>query len=137
MCPYKVWCNDWGDNMNCGVDLIEISRIKESIEEHGDAFVKRIFTEREIEYCELHRAAKYQHYAVRFAAKEAVAKMFGTGFNGSFDWLEIEVQNEKSGKPNVVLMGRARALLEELGMTKITVSLSHSKEYATCMVIGY
>ena len=123
--------------MNCGIDLIEISRIKESIEEHGETFVKKIFTPFEIEYCELHRAAKFQHYAVRFAAKEAVAKMFGTGFNGSFDWQEIEVQNEVSGKPKVVLKGRALKLLKELGMKEISVSLSHSKEYATCMVIGY
>jgi len=123
--------------MNCGIDLIEISRIKESIEEHGEVFVNKIFTPYEIEYCELHRVAKFQHYAVRFAAKEAVAKMFGTGFNGSFDWQEIEVRNEESGKPNVVLTGRALTLFKELGMNEISVSLSHSKEYATCMVIGY
>lgn len=123
--------------MNCGIDLIEISRIKESIEEYGETFIDKIFTPYEVEYCENHKAAKYQHYAVRFSTKEAVAKMFGTGFNGSFDWKEIEVQNEKTGKPIVVLKGRALKLFEELGMKELTVSLSHSKEYATCMVIGY
>lgn len=123
--------------MNCGIDLIEISRIKESIEEYGETFIDKIFTPYEVEYCEKHKAAKYQHYAVRFSTKEAVAKMFGTGFNGSFDWKEIEVQNEKTGKPIVVLKGRALKLFEELGMKELTVSLSHSKEYATCMVIGY
>jgi len=123
--------------MKCGTDIIEISRIKESIEKYGESFASRIYSSREIEYCEKKGQVKYQHYAARFASKEAVAKMFGTGFNGAFDWKDIEVINDEFGKPHVELSGGAKKIFEDEKLEKIDISLSHCKEYAVAMVIGY
>ena len=123
--------------VNCGTDIIEISRIKESIEKYGNTFLDKVFTEKEIEYCESHKKMKYQHYAARFAAKEAVSKMFGTGFNGSYNFKDIEVLNSPSGKPEVKLHDKALALYESEGYSDITISISHCTEYAVCFVIGY
>jgi len=124
-------------NVNCGTDIIEIERIKESIDKFGNNFLTRVFTNQEIEYCESHKSAKYQHYAARFSAKEAVSKMFGTGFNGSFDFKDIEVLNSKLGKPEVKLHGKALAKYESEGYKDITISISHCNKYAVCFVIGY
>lgn len=123
--------------MNCGTDIIEIQRIKESIENYGQNFLDKVFTEQEIQYCEKHKKMKYQHYAARFAAKEAVSKMFGTGFNGTFNLKDIEVLNSASGKPEVKLHGKALTLYESGGYSDITISISHCTEYAVCFVIGY
>ena len=123
--------------MRCGTDIIEISRIKESIEKYGETFIKRIYSPREIEYCEKKGQVKYQHYAARFASKEAVSKMLGTGFNGSFEWKDIEVINDELGKPQVKLSGGAKKVFDEEKLEKIDISLSHCKEYAVAMVIGY
>lgn len=122
--------------MDCGTDIIEILRIKETIQSCGDSFLNKVFTDNEINYCESHKTVKYQHYAVRFAAKEAVAKLLGTGFNGSFDWKEIEITNNDLGKPEVLLTGNALKLFNELGYEEIKISMSHCKEYATSIVIG-
>ena len=123
--------------VNCGTDIIEIKRIKESVEKFGENFLNKVFTEQEIEYCESHKKMKYQHYAARFAAKEAISKMFGTGFNGSFDFKDIEVINSDLGKPEVKLYNKALKLYEREGYDNITISISHCNEYAVCFVIGY
>lgn len=122
--------------MNCGIDIIEIDRIKNSIEKYNETFLKKVFTEKEINYCESHKAAKYQHYAARFASKEAVSKMLGTGFTKGIELCDIEIINETSGKPEVVLYGTAKKIFEEK-YDKMDISISHSKEYAISMVIGY
>ena len=87
--------------IKCGTDIIEIDRIKDSIEELGDKFLDRIFTKKEIEYCESKNAQKYEHYAVRFAAKEAVFKAISEYISGREDalWKNIEVENIDGGKP--------------------------------------
>ncbi|MBQ7667825.1 MAG: holo-ACP synthase [Clostridia bacterium] len=123
--------------MECGTDIIEISRIEESIKKFGDNFTKKMFTKTEIEYCEKYKRAKYEHYAARFAAKEAAAKMLGTGFNGEFDFKDIEVTNDELGKPSVKLYNGALSLFNEKKLKDIKISISHSKEYAVCMIIGY
>lgn len=123
--------------MRCGTDIIEISRIKETIEKYDTNFIERIYSTYEIEYCKKKGNAKYQHYAARFAAKEAVAKMLGTGFNGSFEWKDIEVKNDEFGKPKVELLNGAKKIFEEENLENIDISLSHCKEYAIAMVIGY
>lgn len=123
--------------MECGTDIIEISRIKESVKAHGEAFLSRIFTADEIGYCESKKNVKYQHYAARFTAKEAVAKAFGTGFNGKFDWKEIEVKNDDFGKPEVILSGKALEFFNASGSKSISISMAHCKEYATSVVICY
>jgi len=127
----------WVIIMRCGTDIIEISRIKETIEKYGISFIERIYSTYEIEYCEKKGNVKYQHYAVRFAAKEAVAKMLGTGFNGSFEWKDIEVKNDEFGKPKIELANGAKKIFAEENLEKIDISLSHCKEYAIAMVIGY
>lgn len=123
--------------MNCGTDIIEISRIKEVILKQGNTFLNRVYTESEIEYCESHKSAKYQHYAARFAAKEAVSKLLGTGFSNGVDLKDIEVFNDISGKPEVILTGRALEIFNELSYKEISISISHCKEYAISMVVGY
>ena len=123
--------------MECGVDIIEIDRIKQSIERQGDKFLTRIFTDREIEYCNSKGVQAYASYAARFATKEAVAKLLQTGFDGNVHWTEIEVVNNENGAPQVVLRGDTKRLAEEKRINYIKVSLSHSRESAISMVIGY
>ena len=123
--------------MKCGTDIIEISRIKESIEKYGETFLGRIYSDREREYCEKKGKVKYQHYAARFASKEAVSKMFGTGFNGKFEWKDVEIINDESGKPQVNLYNGAKKIFEGQKLQKIDISISHCTEYAVAMVIGY
>lgn len=116
-----------------GIDLVDIKRIEEIINKRGLAFLKKVFTPQEIEYCES-KAARYQHYAARFAAKEAVVKMLaeveGVG------WKEIEVLKGDDGKPELSLSGQARIVADKLGIKRIHMSISHEKELAVVQVIG-
>src|ERR1035437_8150999 len=117
-----------------GIDIIEISRIKKSIEKYGDHFLQKIFTPGEIEYCES-KASKYQHYAARFSAKEAVAKAMSTGWNNEFSWQNIEVFNESTGMPYVRLTGKLESFLSD--GKELKISMSHSQDYTTCVAIIY
>ena len=123
--------------MDCGTDIVEISRIKEAIEKHGDVFLNKVFTKDEINYCETGETTRYQHYAGRFAGKEAVSKFLGTGFLGEFDLKYIEIKNNEFGKPEVTLYNKALEVFKEKGYKEISISISHSKEYAISMVVGY
>lgn len=116
-----------------GTDIIEIDRIKNAIEKNN-YFIKRVFTVEEVRYCESRKAAKFQSYAARFAAKEAVAKAFGTGIGEHAQFNEIEILNDKSGKPFVKLHGRACMYYMELSASDISISLSHCKDYAVAYV---
>ncbi len=118
--------------ITCGTDIIEISRIKEDIEKIGESFINRIYTENEIKYCESKKNQKYQHYAVRFAAKEAVFKAISEFLDNkySISWKDIEILNNSQGKPIVKLEGKQFNSLES-----IDLSLSHCKEYATANVV--
>lgn len=121
--------------IECGTDIIEIIRIREAIEKGGPVFLNKIFSTLEQEYCERKRAAKYQSYAVRFAAKEAVCKAFGTGMAGVF-FNEIEVVcDSDSGKPHVVFYGRAKKLFESYKDASLSISLSHSENYANAIAV--
>jgi len=115
-----------------GIDIIEVERIKKAIETYGEHFLKRIFTENEIKYCEEFKDKKYVHYAVRFSAKEAFSKAIGTGITQGFKFNQVGILNENSGKPVVVLSGE---LLEKWGKYRIYVSLSHINETAASVVI--
>ncbi|MEE8420272.1 MAG: holo-ACP synthase [Dehalococcoidales bacterium] len=108
-----------------GIDIIEIGRIKQVIDRWGETFLRRIYTEAELEKY----AGKPASLAARFACKEAVMKLLGTGRNG-VGWREIETLSHPGGKPVVNLYGRAQSKADELGISEIAVSLSHSKEYA-------
>ena len=115
--------------ITCGTDIIEIGRIKDSIEDMGERFLERVFTKKEIEYCESRRNQKYQHYAGRFAGKEAVFKAISQLLDDKFDieWKDIEITNDPNGRPYV-------SILKEDISTKINsidISISHCKAYAT------
>jgi holo-[acyl-carrier protein] synthase len=114
-----------------GIDIIEVSRIKMSIEDYGLLFTGKIFTPEEIKYCS-DKPDPFQHYAARFAAKEAFSKATGTGWNSDFSWQDVEVLNEPSGKPCLRLSGFA---LKTFGKKKIFLSLSHSGDYVAAVVI--
>lgn len=114
--------------ISCGTDIIEIERIKESIEKFGDKFLNTIYTEKEIEYCESHKGNKYQHYAARFAAKEAFYKaVSGILSEEMLTWKNFEVINNANGKPKIEVNNEK--------IKSIDISISHCKEYATAMVV--
>lgn len=117
----------------CGTDIIEIERIKKSIEDEkmGKAFIERVYTQKEIEYCESKKAQKYQHYAARFAAKEAVFKAISEQLEDKYSitWKDIEVINNKQGRPKLNLIGIDLNEIED-----IDLSISHCKEYAVANV---
>lgn len=114
-----------------GIDIIEVSRIEKSINELGDKFLKRVYTDYEIEYCNSKKNMKYQHFAARFAAKEAVFKAISTSLKSKYDitWTDIEIKNDVTGKPNFTInkMGLANIIDKDL-------SISHIKEYAIANV---
>jgi holo-[acyl-carrier protein] synthase len=118
--------------LGLGIDIIEIDRIKKSVEEYGDRFLKRVFTEAEINYCKS-KFNKYQHYAARFAAKEAVYKALSSGWKEGLRWKDIEIQNDASGMPSINTSGKLNSFLS--GETQLRISISHSKNYVTAIAI--
>lgn len=118
-----------------GTDIVEIVRIGRIIERHGDHFLTRVFTDGEIRYCQ-QRKEYLQHYAGRWAAKEAVMKVLGTGFVRGIGWKDIEVTVHPSGQPQIVLHGGVRDFARELGIESVLVSISHCRSYATATAIG-
>ena len=121
--------------LGVGTDLIEIERVRRSVERFGDRFLERVFTPFEIAYCrrKVHGAA--ESFAARFAAKEAGAKALGTGISRGVRWTEIEVRNERGGKPGIVWSGRALERAEAMGVVGTQLSLTHSRELAMAVVI--
>lgn len=119
----------------CGVDIIEIDRIEQSFENYGQSFRDRVYTKREIEYCENKGAARYMSYAARFAAKEAVSKALGTGIGTEVGWKDIEILNDEKGKPHVVLCGKGKELFEKMGACSVSLSMSHCKNYAVAYAV--
>jgi holo-[acyl-carrier protein] synthase len=114
-----------------GVDIIEIHRVQRSIETIGEHFLQKVYTPAEIAYCDA-RAHRYQHYAARFAAKEALSKALSIGWAGEFRWKDVEVTNEPSGQPRITLHGNLRAHLT--GAT-LMLSMSHSESHVVAMVL--
>ena len=117
----------------CGTDIIEIERIKESIEEMGQPFIDRIFTPNEIQYCESKNNVKYQHYAARFAAKEAIFKAISKDLQDKFSmgWKNVEIINDEKGRPNVKFID-----FSIKGLKEIDISISHCKTYAVATVVA-
>lgn len=118
--------------IKCGTDIIEIDRIKDSIEKFGESFLNKVFTKNEIQYCESKKVQKYQSYAARFAAKEAVFKAVSTLLDDKFSicWKDIEVQNDSQGRPYVNLYGENLKNIEQ-----IDISVSHCNSYAVASVV--
>jgi holo-[acyl-carrier protein] synthase len=114
-----------------GIDLLEISRLHDAIATHGERFLQRVFTPRELEA----NAKKVESLAGRFAAKEAVAKALGCGI-GDVSWKEIEILRAESGAPQLVLHGAAERMANEQGLTNWSLSLSHSQSHAIAMVVA-
>ena len=116
----------------CGIDIIEIERIKNSIQNFGKKFLKEIYTEFEIEYCNNKNKAMYQHYAARFAAKEACFKAISNMLENKYSitWQNIEIRNDENGKPKIYFMN-----IDFPQITSIDISISHCKEYAVANVM--
>lgn len=122
-------------SVHCGVDIIEIDRVKKTIESGGPSFIERVFTEREKEYCDGKNVVKYKSYAARFAAKEAVVKALGTGIDKGIEWTDIEIMTDKLGKPFPVLSGNAKKFYDEMKGISIALSLSHCDTYAVAYAV--
>ncbi len=114
-----------------GIDIEEISRFAGLIGEWSGRFETKVFTENEIGYCR-GKIIPAQHFAARFAAKEAFSKAIGTGWRGQFSWKDVEVRNDEAGKPSFILH---RSLKEQFGQMNIHLSLSHSTSYVAAMVV--
>src|SRR5438094_7896147 len=112
-----------------GVDLVNISRMRDVISRWDDRFLRRVFTEAEIAYCRARRDP-VPHFAARFAAKEAGLKALGTGLRLGVSWRELEVRRERGGPPSLVLSGRCRAIAEARGGDRVLISLTHDGDYA-------
>lgn len=119
-------------NIKCGTDIIEINRIKESIEDLGEKFLNKVFTKSEIEYCESKKAQKYQHYAARFAAKEAIFKAISDSLPDKFalSWCDYEILNDETGRPRVKIKN-----FDMTNIENIDLSISHCKQYAVANVV--
>ena len=118
-----------------GTDIIEIVRIGRMVERHGEVFLNRVFTPDEIRYCQK-RKESYQHFAGRWAAKEAVMKALGTGWIRGVGWQDIEVQVLKTGQPVIRVHGGARDFVEKLSVDNILITISHCRAYATATAIA-
>jgi holo-[acyl-carrier protein] synthase len=118
-----------------GTDIVEIVRIGQMIERHGEHFLQRVYTEDEIRYCQ-RRKESYQHFAGRWAAKEAVMKTLGTGWTKGVGWLDIEVATRRSGQPIINIHGTARDLAGQFGIDEVLISISHCRAYATATAIA-
>ncbi len=121
--------------LGIGTDLTEIERIQKSIDRFGDRFLHRVFTEAEIAYCRRKRYSA-ESFAARFAAKEAGAKALGTGISRGITWLEIEVRREPGQRPTLHWSGRAAELAAAMGVKKVSLSLTHSRDLAMAVVVA-
>jgi holo-[acyl-carrier protein] synthase len=117
-----------------GIDLVEVDRLRSLVKKFGDKFLNRIFTENEIKYCQT-KFNSYQHYAVRFAAKEALLKAIGTGLRSGMTWHQIEIVNDTQAKPSIITYGECQKFLQKLEIKKIELSLSHTKDHGVAVVI--
>jgi len=118
-----------------GTDIIECLRIAQMIERHGEMFIDRVYTDYEIRYCQS-RKASTQHFAGRWAAKEAILKALGTGWRKGISWRDMEIRNDPAGRPTVLLCGGARDVVEKLGITEMLISISHCRSHATAYALA-
>jgi holo-[acyl-carrier protein] synthase len=118
-----------------GTDIVEVLRIGRMIERHGELFLTRIYTEREIRYCQERKRAM-EHFAGRWAAKEAIFKCLGTGWQRGLCWTDVEIRNDGKGKPRVLMCGAAKDLAQNLHVADILISISHCRAYATAHALA-
>jgi len=118
-----------------GIDLVDCPRIEEMLKRHGERFVDRVFTAAEQAYAEQNKD-KIEKLAGRFAAKEAILKLMGTGWRGKIAWTDIEVLNNSAGRPEVNLSGEVRKLADGLGIEHISVSITHTGNFAIASAVA-
>ena len=118
-----------------GIDVVEIPRLAQLLSRHGDRFVERVFTALERDYCR-GKKRELEHLAGRFAAKEAVLKVLGTGWAGKISWQDIEVANAASGQPEIRLSGECARVAAALGIRRVLISISHTGGWAAASAIG-
>lgn len=118
-----------------GIDMVDCARLQEMIDRHGQKFLDRIFTTLEQDYCR-GKKRSVEHLAGRFAAKEAVLKVLGTGWRDGITWTDIEIRNSPSGQPSVRLTGRCRDIADEQGLAAVLISISHIGTHAIASAIG-
>ncbi len=120
--------------LGIGIDVVEVDRVKSSLDEFGERFMQRIFTESEQQYCQKQKRPEL-HFAARFAAKEAIAKAFGTGIGKEIGWLDLEIDRKESGEPAVTLSGNGAAYAASRKVVEVKVSLTHAKHYAAANAV--
>jgi holo-[acyl-carrier protein] synthase len=118
-----------------GIDLVDFPRIEEMIQRHGKRFVNRIFTADEQAYAEKNRNP-VEKYAGRFAAKEAILKLIGTGWRGKISWRDIEIINNGKGQPQVTLDGEVKKIADKLGVSQISISITHTANFAIASAVA-
>jgi holo-[acyl-carrier protein] synthase len=118
-----------------GIDLVDCPRIEEMLKRHGQRFVNRIFTASEQTYAQSNKDP-VEKFAGRFAAKEAILKLMGTGWRGKIAWTDIEVVNNNSGQPEVTLSGEVKKIADKLGITHISVSITHTANFAIASAVA-
>jgi holo-[acyl-carrier protein] synthase len=118
-----------------GTDIVECLRIGRMIEQFGELFLTRVFTEREIRYCQERKRAT-EHFAGRWAAKEAILKCLGTGWSRGISWTDLEIRNDPAGRPHVLMCGAAKDLAQSLRIADILISISHCRAYATAYALA-
>lgn len=121
--------------LGIGSDIVECVRIGRMIDQYGEAFLQRVYTDREIGYCQTRKRA-IEHFAGRWAAKEAILKALGTGWSRGIGWTDIEVRNRDDGRPVVHVRGAARDLVARRGIADLLLTISHSRMYATAFAMA-
>ncbi|KPK75317.1 MAG: hypothetical protein AMJ79_11555 [Phycisphaerae bacterium SM23_30] len=119
-----------------GIDLVDESRIEKLRRRHGGRFLERIFTSAELQYCQKYRRQS-ERLAGRFAVKEAVMKMLGTGWRGGIAWTDIETINDAAGRPEVRLSGKVAQLAGEMAIEEVSVSITHAQGLAIASVVAW
>ena len=118
-----------------GTDIVECVRIGRMIEQHGELFLGRVYTEREVRYCQARKRA-VEHFAGRWAAKEAILKCLGTGWRRGLCWTDMEIRNAAQGQPQVYLCGAVKEAAQHLRIADILISISHCRAYATAYAVA-
>jgi holo-[acyl-carrier protein] synthase len=121
--------------LGIGTDIVECLRIAQMIERHGELFIHRVYTPHEMQYCQ-ERKQSTQHFAGRWAAKEAVLKALGTGWIKGISWRDVEVRNDGGGKPSVTLHGGALERAQAIGLEQMLISISHCRSHATAYALA-
>jgi len=118
-----------------GIDLVDFPRIADMVERHGDRFINRVFTAAEQAYARSNRNA-VEKYAGRFAAKEAILKLLGTGWRGRIAWTDIEVTNDSAGRPEVTLSGEVKVIADRMRIRQISISITHTANFAIASAVA-